>query len=319
MGEFKETSSSNKLQEDIIYTEIKNPYGFIYITTNLVDGKRYLGQRKFYNNWQDYVGSGIAFKQALSKYGKENFIKRIIDVAYSPNELNKKEYDYSVFFDVVESDDWYNLVLGGGINNGWHPSEETKKKMSASNKGKKVSEETKEKLREKAKEQFQSIEARQRMSDLRKGKCLSAETKKKLSDIKKGRPPNNKGKPLSVDAKKKISDALKGRLVSIETRSKISAAKKGECTGVNSSRYRPVYCLELDQCFWGAKDVQNKYPDISSDGVSKACAKKQNTCGRHPITGVKLHWAYAETAIRENYITQEQLDNYLNCCANATK
>ena len=39
---------------------IENPYGFVYITTNLVNGKRYLGQKTMnsYRNWKDYLGSG---------------------------------------------------------------------------------------------------------------------------------------------------------------------------------------------------------------------------------------------------------------------
>ncbi|WP_373854704.1 hypothetical protein [Clostridium arbusti] len=27
--------------------EIENPYGFIYITTNMVNGKKYIGQKMF--------------------------------------------------------------------------------------------------------------------------------------------------------------------------------------------------------------------------------------------------------------------------------
>ena len=69
MEELKEMNSSVDGLQDTIYTEVKDPYGFIYITTNLIDGKRYLGQRKFYGNWQEYLGSGAAFKQAIDKYG----------------------------------------------------------------------------------------------------------------------------------------------------------------------------------------------------------------------------------------------------------
>lgn len=43
--------------------EIKEPYGFIYITTNMIDGMRYIGQRKFYGNWLSYLGSGNFLKE----------------------------------------------------------------------------------------------------------------------------------------------------------------------------------------------------------------------------------------------------------------
>ena len=53
--------------------EIENPYGFIYITTNMVNGKRYIGQKKFCDGWKTYLGSGKLLKKAIKKYCKENF------------------------------------------------------------------------------------------------------------------------------------------------------------------------------------------------------------------------------------------------------
>lgn len=108
---------------------IEEPYGFIYITTNMVNGKRYLGRRKFSEDWKYYLGSGKVFRRAIKEYGRENFIRHIIDIAYTEEELNQKEYDYSVEFDVVESDDWYNLVYGGGTTTGYKMSDETKEKI----------------------------------------------------------------------------------------------------------------------------------------------------------------------------------------------
>ena len=105
-------------------------YGFIYITTNLVNGKRYLGQRKYSNGWKSYLGSGVALKNAIKKYGKDNFKREIIIEAETAKELNQLEYELSIEYDVVNSDDWYNLCYGGGATNGYVFSEESKQKMS---------------------------------------------------------------------------------------------------------------------------------------------------------------------------------------------
>ena len=48
-------------------------YGFVYITTNHVNGKQYIGQRKYdkQGKWKEYLGSGIILSRAIEKYGIE--------------------------------------------------------------------------------------------------------------------------------------------------------------------------------------------------------------------------------------------------------
>ena len=110
-------------------------YGFIYITTNLVNGKKYLGQRKYSKGWESHLGSGVAFKKALKKYGKENFKREIIIEAETAEELNQFEKELSIKYDVVNADNWYNLCYGGGAITGYVFSEESKRKMSEKAKG----------------------------------------------------------------------------------------------------------------------------------------------------------------------------------------
>ena len=66
---------------------INEPYGFIYITTNMVNGKRYLGQKRFdeWNKWKTYLGSGKAFKNAL-----KNMVKKIFHVTLCVFVIQKK-------------------------------------------------------------------------------------------------------------------------------------------------------------------------------------------------------------------------------------
>ena len=55
-------------------------FGFIYITTNLINNKHYVGQRKIRGNNSDnlYLGSGKLLTCAIRKYGKENFVRETL-------------------------------------------------------------------------------------------------------------------------------------------------------------------------------------------------------------------------------------------------
>jgi hypothetical protein len=80
----------------------------IYKTTNLINGKIYIGQDS--KNNPDYFGSGKYFKRALKKYGKENFIKEIIDTAETLDELSEKEIYWIDKLDSIKPGIGYNLT-----------------------------------------------------------------------------------------------------------------------------------------------------------------------------------------------------------------
>lgn len=61
----------------------------IYKTTNLINGKFYIGRDKFNNS--EYLGLGKILQSAIEKYGKENFKKEILEHCSSIEELNERE------------------------------------------------------------------------------------------------------------------------------------------------------------------------------------------------------------------------------------
>ena len=88
-------------------------YGYIYITTNLINDRKYIGQHKCEIFDINYKGSGKILKQAFIKYGIDNFKCEILKECNSKKELDESERYFIEYYDAVNSDEFYNLVPGG--------------------------------------------------------------------------------------------------------------------------------------------------------------------------------------------------------------
>lgn len=95
--------------------EKDNMYGFVYITTNHINGKKYIGQKRYdkANKWKSYLGSGIHLKRAINKYGSENFSKEIIEDCKSKELLDEREKYWIEYYNAVKSNEFYNIASGG--------------------------------------------------------------------------------------------------------------------------------------------------------------------------------------------------------------
>jgi group I intron endonuclease len=174
-------------------------YGYIYITTNLINEKRYIGQHKSINWNSNYYGSGVALKQAIKKYGKENFTCFPLAWAWNKKELNQLEMEYIAHYKPE-----YNITKGGTggwnhINCGDERSNNTHKKTGESNTNNKHKPFLGHTHCKKSKE---------KMSDMHKGKKFSEEHKRKIGEANREK---NKGKILSNEHKIKIGESKKGR------------------------------------------------------------------------------------------------------------
>jgi len=122
-------------------------YYTIYETTNLINGKKYRGKHSSRNPNDQYLGTGTAIKRAIKYYGKENFKKEVIFMAFDPLSLDWAE-TILVDEEWVNRDDTYNLVLGGyGGHKGIVRSQENRRKISNGLKGYTCSVERREKIR----------------------------------------------------------------------------------------------------------------------------------------------------------------------------
>lgn len=87
-------------------------HNIVYKITNLVNNKIYVGVHKTNNLEDGYMGSGIVMRQAIKKYGLNNFDKEILfDYETYQEALNKEKEIVNEEF--LSRNDTYNLRRGG--------------------------------------------------------------------------------------------------------------------------------------------------------------------------------------------------------------
>jgi group I intron endonuclease len=183
--------------------KITNPIGEIYIG-QAVDIEKRWQQHRYESNWNYYK-----LYNSFRKYGVDQHTFEVQKPCLR-EELNRLERHYQEKFDTVQN----------GLNHLYQEadekpkilSEETKRKISKANKGKKRTPHTEEHKR--------------KISEAMKGEKLSEEHKRRISETKKGKPSGMKGKIMTEEHKRKISEAHKGKSFSEETKRKMSKAKK---------------------------------------------------------------------------------------------
>ena len=286
-----------------------NHYNCIYMYTNLINGKRYVGKAKdFDKRYKEHLKyDEQLIDKKIKEYGIENFkIEILIENVQDDDKLN----EYEKFFikrkrSHVSYGTGYNRTWGGDggdVRSGMTDKQrkEHGRKISEAKKGKPHSEETKRKQSESLKGKPKSEEHKQKMSESKKGKPRkprSEEHRQHLSEAHKGKPKSeehkqkisesHKGKPKSEETKRKMSESQKGKPKSEETKQKISEANAGG----NNPKARSVICLETKQAFDTIKDAQEW---LGKGNISQHLKGRAKSAGKHPITKQPLHWMYLD-------------------------
>ena len=227
------------------YSDSKK-YHFLYRTTNLINGRFYIGMHSTDDLDDGYLGAGNALLKAVAKYGRENFKREILAFYPSREELAEAESNYV-------NPDWllknakvtYNIYKGGygGIERipvsvrkriskklmGHSVSERTRRLISKKNKGRPRTAremgvikqnadrargvprtlEVRAKISKAHKGVKKKPEAIEKMRKKKTGVPRSEETKKKLSLLNSGQNHPQYGKPKSKETRRKIAETLK--------------------------------------------------------------------------------------------------------------
>lgn len=111
------------------FSEPENNYGFVYIITNLTNGKKYIGKKFFWSSkrkqvnkkrktykvesdWKTYWSSSEEVKADVNLLGEDNFTREIIHLCLNKGTTNYLEAKEQFTRGVLENKDlWYNTWI----------------------------------------------------------------------------------------------------------------------------------------------------------------------------------------------------------------
>ena len=186
---------------------------YIYKITCKITGEYYFGSS--FNAKRDwYWGGGKRIRERISQYGKENFIKEILEefddrtIAHQvENDIIEKfrhddkclneriDYHFGTYSDKSRA----KLSVAHSVEN---LSEETRSKISAALHGKTFSDEHKAKIGVAHRGKHHTDETKAKIGVAHRGKHHTEETKQKIREYRRGRTPWNKGKKLNKETGK---------------------------------------------------------------------------------------------------------------------
>lgn len=108
------------------FTEVGSNYGYVYIITNLIDNRQYIGKKFFWStkrkqvnkkrktykiesDWKEYWSSSEELKNDVLTLGNENFSREIIHLCPNKGTANYLEAKEQFTRSVLENKSlWYN-------------------------------------------------------------------------------------------------------------------------------------------------------------------------------------------------------------------
>lgn len=173
-------------------------------------------------------------RNIINKYGHKNIIVKYLRCTSEEHALNLEKQIISVLRRMGVN--ITNVTDGGEGVSGLSHSDESKRKMSLSKKGKKPN-------REYAP---MSDDKKAFFSKLHTGRKHTAEAREKIRLSGIGRKYPNRPKP-SEETRKKLSEAGKGRVFSEETKRKISESQKGKTISEHEKERLRSYAINMSE------------------------------------------------------------------------
>ena len=124
------------LSEGMVLSEENMPYGFLYLITNTVNNRKYIGKKQMKSikklkplkgkknkrhfdvetDWRTYTSSSSDVNSDILKFGKDKFTFQIIRLCGSKSEMAYEEIRLQILNDVLFRVDFYNGIVNCRLN-----------------------------------------------------------------------------------------------------------------------------------------------------------------------------------------------------------
>lgn len=239
----------------------------VYRTTNILNGKTYIGCHETYDINDSYLGSGKLLKRAIEKYGRQYFEKDIIEVCSDRQTMFNRE----IYWIALLSPD-YNLTPGG--YGGFHYINKNKLncyKDNRSSAGKKIG----KILRDRAMERYYKLP---KLCKHCTRTLPYAKRKNTFCSSSCAARANNTNRTLSDEARSRISNSLKGKYKTEKKRCK-------KCGHELRKRNITGYCRTHQYCI---SKMYNQKNEILKMAESMSCRQIGRVLGVSHVSVFKV-------------------------------
>lgn len=252
----------------------------IYCIENLINNKKYIGlSGDIKRRWIEHLSElrrgvhiNVYLQRAWEKYGEDAFQFYIVELC-AEESLGERERYYIKAYHTLSHEQGYNLTIGG--------------ENTAS--GKPVISLLTRQIYPLVREAAQDAGVADiTMIDWCRRRCnfMYLDEFNRLTPSEQNYWTNFNWAEFNHA---KLSAAHSRDNLSAETLQKYSEAVAGK----NNPRAFTIYCPQLNEEFWGAKEAHDKY-GICRSSISQCIGGKLRCAGKHPVTGEPLTWQKIE-------------------------
>ena len=260
--------------------EIYNGNYCVYVHTNKINGKKYVGQtcqkpEKRWNSGKGYQDN-LYFWRAIQKYGWDGFEHEVVASNLTKEEADNFERLLIKKLDSTNPNKGYNLQDGGSHG---QPSELSRENIRKAAQKRNENEE----WHRKQSESHIGLQAGEKNGMY--GKKHSKEARQKQREASLGKHPSEETKDKMKKSHLGEKNAMFGKNHSEETRQKLSEISKG----INNPKAQKVNQYALDDTLiktWDFIKLASETLGIPPQNISRCCRTGKGTAG-----GFK--WSYA--------------------------